>query len=437
MNFQTATILVALIVFSGSAPHLDAQDVRLLDGPTVLHANIRDQWGGQTYGYLLQGKRGLFWSARPHDKEKGSPTFLIGQHPTPGSTLPSAVTRIRLEDDKLKACNQPQMIRTPDGYLHVFVGVTKKENQKNYAPGKIRYYRSDKPENITTLVNRSSLIPTKPYGDFHLRMNVGIGPQGKRMALVILAISDDGSVRFNTPVIFIGERKGADFVFRKPVSYAEPMSLFYPQIAVTEKGIIVVGQIWDHAERLKTRLLHLDWDGKLVHRQDLPAEADGQYFSLDLRPDPADSDRLIVYYNKLPKDRKDCRHEFWGYTVSGRKLRLLASLKTEHSWANTGKWFPGTKNYSVFVNNPSMGRLAIWEGDILGGATVTRKYLPGADPVGRGYQASYYLFVPNPLQGSVITPLELFVASNWFNPGWDAKASGPGSLLLWRFKIAP
>ncbi|MBT5377768.1 MAG: hypothetical protein HOL08_01820, partial [Opitutae bacterium] len=53
MNFQTATILVALIVFSGSAPHLDAQDVRLLEGPTVLHANIRDQWGGQTYGYLL------------------------------------------------------------------------------------------------------------------------------------------------------------------------------------------------------------------------------------------------------------------------------------------------------------------------------------------------------------------------------------------------
>jgi hypothetical protein len=29
------------------------------------------------------------------------------------------------------------------------------------------------------------------------------------------------------------------------------------------------------------------------------------------------------------------------------------------------------------------------------------------------------------------------VASNWYNPGWDAKASGPGSLLLWRFKIAP
>ena len=113
-------------MFSGRAAHLDAQDVRLLDGPTVLHANISDQWGGQTYGYLLQGKRGLFWSARPHDKGKGSPTFLIGQHPTPGYTLPSAVTRIRLEDDKLKACNQPQMIRTPDGYLHVFVGVTKK-----------------------------------------------------------------------------------------------------------------------------------------------------------------------------------------------------------------------------------------------------------------------------------------------------------------------
>ena len=144
-----------------------------------------------------------------------------------------------------------------------------------------------------------------------------------------------------------------------------------------------------------------------------------------------------MYYNKLPKDSKDCRHEFWEYTVSGIKLRLLASLKTEQSWANSGKWFPGTKNYSVFVNNPSMSRLAIWEGDILGGATVTRKYLPGADPVGRGYQASSYLFVPNPLQGSVITPLELFVASNWSNPGWDAKASGPGSLLLWRFKIAP
>ena len=92
--------------------------------------------------------------------------------------------------------------------------------------GKIKYYRSEKPEDISTLVDGTELIPTKPYSEFHLRMNVGISQDGDRMALVILAVSADGSVPFNMPVIFFGKRQGLDFIFQKPMSYEKPMGFF-------------------------------------------------------------------------------------------------------------------------------------------------------------------------------------------------------------------
>ena len=92
-------------------------------------------------------------------------------------------------------------------------------------------------------MDRTELLPTETYDSFHLRMNVGLSPDGHWMALVILAISEDGSVPFNTPVVFVGERQGLDFVFQPPVRYAEPMSLFYPQVAAIKEGIIIVGEV--------------------------------------------------------------------------------------------------------------------------------------------------------------------------------------------------
>ncbi len=82
-----------------------------------------------------------------------------------------------------------------------------------------------------------------------------------------------------------------------------------------------------------------------------------------------------------------------------------------------------------------MSQLNVWEGDILGGGEVIRTPLPGANPLVRGYLATSYLFVPNPLQGAVASPGEIYIASDCFNPGKDAKESGPCSLLLWRLRL--
>lgn len=413
-----------------------AQDVRVTEGPTVLHANITGQWGGHTFCYLLSGEEGIFWSATAYSADDQPPTALIGQRPKSGSSLVPAVSSIKFSEPNVKGSNQPQMIRSPDGYIHAFIGVTYTTDNPAYNTGELRYFRSEKPEDVSNLVDRTELIPTTPYNSFHLRMNVGISPDGQRMALVILAISEDGSVPFNTPVIFIGERQGLDFVLREPVQYAEPMGFFYPQVAATDEGIIIIGEVWDNADRATTLLLHLDWEGKLIHREELPAEQDGTYFSFDLRPrDPADWSKLIFYYNKQTKDHTVCHHEFWEYNTKTRKLNLLRSLETQYGHANAGKWLPISDNSSVFINNPSMARLHTWSGDILGGGEVTQKPLPGGNPLMFGYLASAYLFAPNVLQGSIVSPGETYIASDCFNPSKKPDQSGPCSLLLWRLGL--
>ncbi len=433
----TTLAIVTVLLFSGATVNVYAQAVRVVEGPTILHAGIADQWGGHTFCYLLLGEHGLFWSATAFRTDDKPPTALIGQHPKPGSTLTPSISTIQFNEPNVKGNNQPQMIRSPDGYLHIFIGVTYTTDNPNYNTGKLQYFRSKNPEDISDLVDRTELIPTEPYSDFHLRMNVGISPDGQRMALVILAISEDGSVPFNTPVIFIGERRGHDFVFQKPVKYAEPMGFFYPQVAATNDGIVIVGEVWDNENRPTTRLLHVGWDGTLLHREDLPAGGDGKYFSFDLRPpNSTDWSRLILYYNRTPKEHgewsKTCYHEFWEYDTQTRRLRLLRSLETELSLSNAGKWIPVSEQSSVFINNPCMSQLHIWEGNILGGGEVVRTPLPRANPPAIGYLGSAYLFAPNPLQGSVVSPGEIYIANDCFNPGRNPEKSGPCSFLLWR-----
>ena len=435
-TFTTIFAIVVVLLSAGVINNAHAQNVRVTEGPTVLHANIAGQWGGHTFCYLLSGERDVFWSATAYSADKQSPTALIGQHPKPGSSLAPVVSRIQFDEPNVKGNNQPQMIRSPDGYIHAFIGVTYTTDNPAYNTGKLRYFRSENPGDVSNLVDRTELIPTLPYDSFHLRMNVGISPDGQRIALVILAISEDGSVPFNTPVIFIGERRGLDFTFQKPISYAEPMGFFYPQVAATNEGIVIIGQVWDNADRATTRLMHLNWDGELINREELPADTDGTYFSFDLRPpDPTDWSKLVLYYNRQSKDHNDCYHELWEYDTKVRRLRQLRSLETQYGMSNSGKWIPASDDSSVFINNPSMGRLHSWRGDILGDGEVACEPLPGANPLSLGYQATASLFAPNVLQGSVLSPGETYIASDCFNPGKKPEESGPCSFLLWRLSI--
>ena len=448
LRFRLLLAVGAAVVLALSALAAEeARPLRLIAGPLVLHGAINYQWGGHTFCYLVRGKQALYWAATEYGPGEYAHTALIGQQPLGDSRLKAHVTRLEFaggkpnpghepfpRDPRLRV-NQPHLIRTPDGRLHVFLGLTQPTDDPHYRPGRLRYYRTRAPGDITTLVDRSELLPRAPFPDYHLRMSVGVSRDGTRLALVILAISRHGSVPFNTPIIFFALRQGADFVFQKPIRYAEPMGLFYPQVAVTEDGVVIVGEVWSNRtpKRSLTRLLHLDWQGKTLHREDLPAEVDGNYWCQDLRPrDAEDWSRLVLFYNKQPATRENNRHEFWEYDVRARRLRLLRSRRVPYPLSNAGRWLPMPEGQSLFINNPSMNRLVVWSGDLLGRGPIRRTPLPGGDVIQRGYQASIYLAAPNVLQGSLRAPGELCVAADCYHrvpPGEKPKAC---SLLLWR-----
>jgi hypothetical protein len=413
--------------------------MRVIDGPTVLHASIRDQWGGHTFGYLLQGATGVFWAARPYDKGAAPPSVLVGQHPSADSSMLPHVTTLSVDEPGIRNWNQPQMVRSPDGHLHVFIGVERATDNPNVGSGRIRYFRSERPEDISSLVDRTELLPpTPPFEDYHLRMNVGISRDGSRVALVILAVSPTGAFAFNTPVLLVGEREGLDYVFRPPIQYAEAMGLFYPQVAATEFGVVIVGQVWDDTggKVFTTRLLHVSWDGALLHREDFPATEPGQHFVSDMRPREADDwTRLFLYRSRVPDTQLTGAHEFWGYNSVARKLRLIRSLDVPYGEVNAGRWLPASDRHSVFVNNPSMGRIRFWEGDILGGGPVSQRNEPAVDVLRLGYQATSYLFAPNPLHGSIYTPGDVVIAADAFNPSKASGEPGPNSLLMWRLDL--
>jgi len=178
------------------------------DDPKVLNDSIAMQWGGHTFSYLLTGENGIFWSATAYDPDDATPTALIGQEPKEGSPIKSALSKIRFEGSNVKGNNQPQMVRSKDGYIHAFIGVTYSTDNPQYNYGRIHYYRSDKPEDITNLVDRTELIPTQPYKDYHLRMNVGISQDGQHVVLVILAISEDAKFRLTPPSCLLVRNRG-------------------------------------------------------------------------------------------------------------------------------------------------------------------------------------------------------------------------------------
>ncbi|HRK35451.1 MAG TPA: hypothetical protein PLJ47_12715, partial [Candidatus Hydrogenedentes bacterium] len=249
MNYPTAAFHVFLLAAFAANANAEIPNLQIADGPILLHANIDQQWGGHTFSYLLEGERSLFWSATMYNPDGNTWGSYIGQYPKPEADGETVVTPIRFTEPGVKSMTQPLLLRSPDGYIHIFIGVSHATDEPNYSPGTLRYFRSAAPENVSQLVDRTECIPSgAPYNAFHLRMNAGISANGQRAALVILAISKDGSVPFNTPVIFHAERQGEDFVFRNAIKYAEPQGFFYPQIALTDAGTIVVGQVWNKPE---------------------------------------------------------------------------------------------------------------------------------------------------------------------------------------------
>ena len=432
-------VLVTLWALDATSQVDDGQNVRIVEGPILLHANLDQQWGGHTFAYLLEGESGLFWSATMYNPDGNTWGSLIGKFPKRSAGERLAVTPIPISGPDVKSMTQPLMLRSDDGYIHVFIGSSRHGNDPNYTPGEIRYFRSVAPEDITQFVDRTELIPrVAPYNEFHLRMNVGVSKDGKRAALVILAISKDGGIPFNTPVIFFGDKRGPDYIFREPVNYAEPMGFFYPQIALTDSGAIVVGQVWDDPARSTARLLHLDANGKEVHRKDLPAAASGNHWCLDLRPaTPDDWSEFVLYYNQYAKDEAKFRHEFWTYAPATAKLVKGRSVAVEESAINYGKWMPVSESRSVFLHNPSMGGFEAYDGDLLGVGEFSTVSLPATDPATLGYAGSAYTFVPNPLQGSVTTP-----GTQWFATDTIGHKNDPGeriraAMLLYRLAFGP
>ena len=424
--------------------------VRVLGDPMVLHANIREQWAIHTCAYILQGEKHLYWSAEAYSDENKPHELLVGQYPlrpeTPGAG--SKVWRLRLDDPTEDTITVPQMIRTPDGHIHVFLCVNYKLPGRSMHLGTIRYYRTSTPGDITTLVDRSERIPiTKPYDNFHTRMNVGVTQDGKRLALVILAISEDGTVPFNTPVIFFGSREtddgrlGKDFVFQEPIKYAEPMDFFYPQVAATPDGIVIVGQ-YGHkvgaSMRHTTRLVHVGWDGKQRFSADLPAdESDGNYWCFDLHPlEPSDWSKLILYHNKYSHTSDEATgHEFWLYDVPTHELTLRRTIQASRGLMGYGKWTPISENVSALLNGvwgTGKNDIYTWVGDLLGEGDISGSVLAGAAAEDLGYARRAGLCIAHPLQGSVMTPGELIVASDLQHTGDGVKSH---SFVAWRLGL--
>ena len=432
--------LLSLIVL-GALPFVedrvgaDETTSRIIGNPVVLDSSIQGQFGGHTFGYLVEGESGVFWSARRYvpGREAGLGPMLVGQYPKLSADLPIAVSTLAVEGAFNH--NTPHLIRTPDGHIHVFLTSDHHTQRSNYNRSTLHYFRSARPEDIRTLVDRTELIRfdgrTK-FSDFHARLNVGITPDGNRVALVILAISPDGSVAFNTPVLFAGRRDGPDFRFDPPVAYAEPMGLFYPQVAASEDSIVVVAQVFDEKNHCHTRLMHLDWSGKLIHREDFPEPTVNAYAPEDLRVMDDRNERLLL-----------CAHDWnrgfdlWEYDVRARRIERLRSVNFgEGQTPGHLKCLLDGSGRFLVVGAPREAAYA-YRGSLQDDTPVVVEILrEPPSPKQIGFRTNYYICVPNRIYGSLEPAESFYVAGDFANASWDSKAAGPFSWLLWRLRLA-
>ncbi len=219
------------------------------------------------------------------------------------------------------------------------------------------------------------------------------------------------------------------------------MSLFYPQVAVVDSGIVVVGQVWAGEvpgvihRNVTARLMHLDWEGHMLHREDFPIVEDGSYSVFDMRPLDEGWTRLALMYNKVPVTKAGCRHELWEYDTTTRQTSMLWGADVNYNSANAGRWLPLGEGKSLFLNDPSMGQLRAWMGDFAGGGSVEQFELPHTNPRLYGYAGNSYLSVPTPLTGSVSNPGSFYVMIDCLRADRPENSPDPCALLLYRLEV--
>ncbi|NOT29823.1 MAG: hypothetical protein HOP15_05165 [Planctomycetes bacterium] len=408
--------------------------VRVVEGPILLHACIDLQWGGHTFSYLVEGEHGLFWSAK---RVGGAGAPLVGQHPKPGSTLAPAVHEFVLPADVTRS-NQPLVMRTPDGHLHVFVGYEERSGERE--PGRVRYFRSERPEDVTAFVDRTECLPLDRYSDFHLRMNAGVSRDGTRLVLAILTTFVPEKHSNNVPLVFFGRRDGLDFRFEQPIVWGEVTPFFYPQVAVTEPGPVLVGAVDADPSRY-AELVQLDWDGRVVFREKLPfPEVAAQSWAFELEPVDADDwTRLVLVRSITPAEGTQRVIEFWSYDATRHELARVRAfpndVATQQGFSNAGQLLALPGRGPLFVNEPGSKTIGVWEGDLLGAGVTRLSPLPGTDPTRLGYADIRSVFLPGLLQGSVPCDGTRFMAIDTAPADLPEGATGPCALLAWRILV--
>ena len=100
-----------------------------------------------------------------------------------------------------------------------------------------------------------------------------------------------------------------------------------------------------------------------------------------------------------------------------------------------GKWTPIAENASALLNGVwGTGKHDIysWEGNLLGEGEISGAALQGAAAEDLGYVRRAGLCMAHPLQGSVMTSNEVYVASDLRNPGAETKSH---SFVAWRLGL--
>ena len=419
-----------------------ASAVRVLDAPRLLAGDIELQWGGQNFSYLLEGERGLFWTALRYAGEDRLGRPIVGQVPRGLGKTPSAgalavrTAELPIAGEDLHRIVQPQLVRTPDGILHAFVGYY----EGGPSCGHMAVFRTAQPEDVGTFV-RVGELPLGRFAGFQIRENVALSRDGKRLVVAIMSCFAEGRHLINTPLILFGEREGLGFRFAEPIAFEVPTPFFYPLVAATDAGVVMLGSVHDEGDtRRDALLMHVDWQGRLLHRELLPAPPDpGNYYAHALAPlDPEDWTRLAIMRACVPDEGTLRTAEFWTYDARSRELLLARSVPCDFSVtravSNAGDFLPRAQGPPLFLNNPASRELCVWEGDLFGQGPVRIGPLSGTQPFELGYAGSRSVYVPNVLQGSLVGR-ELHVGADVTNAGKPKPHRGPCSFLAWPIAV--
>jgi len=440
----------------------------------------KELWGSSYFTYMIQGPEAIYYvgvdndaACAANDKHFCGVQY-VGQIPFAGarsglSPFQYPIPKSPYSYDargKGLGQNPPQIVRTPDGHIHIFADY----DREQMATG-MRYLHSKYPDNIEFLDENIDLLPKcngrKAWdGGYHCRWGVGvsqdIGVEGASQYKVALHILGGNfnpcGFKKNEPVLFIGDgSKGKPFDFSKnaPIRYTRDgdnpdnpnkktntdkstprdyyPTLFYPLIAWTDKGIVITagnyfeydllqggGSIHDRDADISLQkgvrhgiLVHLNKDGKFVHFDDstmtnsLRTNFAGMAYwwrPNDLRPrDPSDWRKLVLTV------RTENSQRFFEYDANAMLLTATNTL-TPPNCVNEGRFLPISETQSAFIYNPCGTALTAYEidggGDILQSSSHKRRKKDHSSET-KGCRS---ISLPNPLTGSVSFKKQVWVA---------------------------